>query len=52
MLNLIDDINEIKRRVKLTKDFDSMLVNGFPKLDNRNKKESTLYISLTPKIAS
>ncbi|KAJ9070697.1 hypothetical protein DSO57_1004928 [Entomophthora muscae] len=42
-------LKHARRRIRLASDFDQMLANGFP---NLNHSEPTLYISLTPKVAS
>ncbi|KAJ9083872.1 hypothetical protein DSO57_1030253 [Entomophthora muscae] len=42
-------LKHARRRIRLASDFDQMLANGFPNLGH---PEPTLYISLTPKVAS
>ncbi|KAJ9083871.1 hypothetical protein DSO57_1030252 [Entomophthora muscae] len=45
-------LKNARRRIQLTASFDHMLLRGFPKLSNQADAELTLYISLTPPIAS
>ncbi|KAJ9062202.1 hypothetical protein DSO57_1013071 [Entomophthora muscae] len=45
-------LKHARRRIRLAKDFDEMLVKGFPTLSlNQSEPDLTLYISLTPTIA-
>ncbi|KAJ9086106.1 hypothetical protein DSO57_1007510 [Entomophthora muscae] len=46
-------LKHARRRIRLARDFDEMLRKGFPTLSlNKADPEFTLYISLTPKVAS
>ena len=43
------ELNKLRRRIKMIKNFDQMLLNGFFTVGS--KKEYTLFLSLTPKVA-
>lgn len=46
-------LKHARRRIRLARDFDEMLLNGFPNLSlDHADPELTLFISLTPKVAS
>ncbi|KAJ9086284.1 hypothetical protein DSO57_1005561 [Entomophthora muscae] len=46
----VGQVQELKSRVELAKDFDTMLLEGFPTLDNFDY-DMTLRVSLTPEVA-
>ncbi|KAJ9061096.1 hypothetical protein DSO57_1024102 [Entomophthora muscae] len=52
MFNNDASLKYARRRIRLANDFDHMLAKGFPNLSDQAHPEFTIYISLTPKVAS